>query len=203
MSATARAATRGLAPLLLGAVLLVTACAQNPPELPSSANPTPQESQDVAGGDEPDKTAEPGTPLGIECADLVDADAVYQFNPGLALLGEFDPEAGTLFADAVAAQGLACRWVTESNADVTMDVAAALLSDQQVADRAATARGTGEAVSAYGDEAYFEIAEGMGTVNVFQDRFWLVIASPMFAEPSEPASLIQSALDAFSALSVP
>ena len=55
-------------------------------------------------------------------------------------------------------------------------------------------------VPTYGEEAYFEVENGVGTAIVFQGEYWLVIASESFAEPGEPTEIIDSALAALTAL---
>jgi hypothetical protein len=51
-------------------------------------------------------------------------------------------------------------------------------------------------VPTYGDEAYFEVEDGVGTAIVFQGRFRLVVSSESFLEPGEPTGIVESALAA-------
>jgi hypothetical protein len=140
---------------------------------------------------------EPPGPLDITCGDLVDPDAVYAFDPNFALVGTFDAEAGSAAAYAVENGGVLCRWVRESGG-MTIDLAAARLSDAELTALKDEAFGSSEMVPTYGDEAYFD--SSTGTATVFQGSYWLVVTSPAFAEPGEPTGIIDSALAALAAL---
>lgn len=178
-----------VATTLVGCVDQGNAPTLTPSATPSdSAAPDPSESPTVA----PDS-------LDIACADLVDPDAVYEFNPNLALLGDWTPDAGTAAADAVDVGGVACRWVFESGGG-TMDVSVARLTEERILGLKNEALASSQMVPTYGDEAYFEVEGGVGTAIVFQGRFWMVVSSEAFAEPGEPTAIIESALNALATL---
>jgi hypothetical protein len=194
-----------VAPLLPGAAAVLLAlcvaatlsgCVDEPgtPTPPPSA--TPSETVDPSPSSTP--TAAPEV-LDISCADLVDPDAVYEFNPNLALLGEWTPDPGTAAADAVDAGGVACRWVFESGGG-TMDVSVARLPEERILELKNEAFASSQMVPTYGEEAYFEVEGGVGTAIVFQDRFWMVVSSAVFTEPGEPTGIIESALAALTTL---
>lgn len=137
-------------------------------------------------------------PIDIDCADLVSADAVYAFDPNLALVGPFDPAAGTDAATDVAADGVACQWVRESGG-ATMEVSAGHYSDARLAELKSEAAAAGQEVPTYGDVAYFSTPDGVGTAIVFSGGYRLIVTSEEFSEPGEPTDIIQSALDALRA----
>lgn len=200
-SSVARSAARAAA-VVVGVCLTVTLAgcvdAAHTPTLTPSATPSPS----ATGTPTPTPTGDPGTtpvPLGISCAQLVDPNAVYDFNPNLALLDQWTPAAGTVAADAVAAGGVACRWVFESG-NGTMDVSVARLSEERILQLKNEAFSSSQMVPTYGDEAYFDVEGGVGTAIVFEGRFWLVVSSAAFSEPGEPTGIIESALAALAAL---
>jgi hypothetical protein len=180
----------------LGVATTLSACVDeaHTPELTPSASPS--ETAGPQPSDTPTATLEP---LDISCDELVDPDAVYAFNPNLALIGDWTPDAGTPAADALDAGGVACRWVFESGGG-TMDISAARLPEERITELKNEAFASSQMVPTYGDEAYFEVEGGVGTAIVFQDRFWMVVSSLAFAEPGEPTEIIDSALAALAAL---
>jgi len=176
-------------------VLGLAGCVDAAPEpTPTGAAPTPGTTVSVS----PTNPAEePQGDLDIACDDLVDPDAMYAFDPNFGLVGTFDAEAGSAAAYARDHGGVLCRWVRESG-DVTIDLAAARLSDAELTTLQDEAVASSEMVPTYGDEAYFDASTG--TATVFQGSYWLVITSPAFAEPGEPTAIIDSALAALAAL---
>ena len=51
-------------------------------------------------------------------------------------------------------------------------------------------------VPTYGDEAYFSVADGVGTAIVFDRSYWLVATSVAFFEPGDATEIVESALSA-------
>jgi hypothetical protein len=168
----------------------VDAAPQPDPSTSGSSAPTPTSTAVPV----PTPTAGAETiPIDVDCFDLVSADAIYAFNPNLGLLGSWTPDAGTPAAAALAADGVACRWVMESSG-TTMDVSAARLGEAQLSALKDEAFATSTQVPTYGDDAYFSTAGGAGTAIVFQGDVWLVVTSEMFAEPGEATEIVDSAL---------
>ncbi|HWH97829.1 MAG TPA: hypothetical protein VNS80_05635 [Pseudolysinimonas sp.] len=177
-------------------MLTLAACVEAPtqPVQPSgSATPTATATADP----EPTPTAQPVT-LDIACADLVDPDTMYAFDPNYALLGSWDPEPGSAAAEAVDAGGVACQWVRESGGG-TIDLSVAALTEPEIEQLKNEAFAESEMVPTYGDEAYFDVEDGVGTAIVFQGRYWLVVSSEAFFEPGEPTAIIEAALGALPA----
>lgn len=171
----------------------LTGCAQQPIELPTAV-PTESGSPSATPGPAVEPSDD-STPVEVACADLVDADTIYRFNPNFVLLGDWTPDAGSAAADALAAGGIACRWVNQTSGD-TIDVSVAAPGDDELADLESAASAEGEPVSAYGEEAYFEVADDAGTATVFDRGYWLVAVSPAFLEPGEPEEIVSAALAA-------
>lgn len=180
----------------VSAAALLASCVEAPDEEPTSM-PTP--SATPSGTPAPQPTLEPGeetVPIDTACTDLVDPDTMYAFNPNFALLGSFTPDAGSAAEAALAADGVACRWVTETGG-TTMDLSIAHLPEATLTQLKNDAYASSQMVPTYGDEAYFDPATG--TAVVFQGPYWLVLTSVAFAEPGEPTPIIESALAALPA----
>jgi hypothetical protein len=183
---------RAFASLVAAATLLTLAACVDAPEQP--VLPTPTTTPTATVGPEPTPT-NGAQPLEVECAELVDPDTMYSFDPNYALVGSFDPEPGSLAADQVAAGGVACQWVRESGGG-TIDLSVAAFTEEQITELKNEAFAESEMVPTYGDEAYFEVEGDVGTAIVFQGRYRLVITSAAFFEPGEPTAIIESALAA-------
>jgi hypothetical protein len=192
--ASTSSAHRALAVVVTAsAIALLTGCVDAPATDPTTA---PTETSTPTPSVTPGPTQEPSadsTPIDVACGDLVDPDAVYTFNPTLALLGEWTPDPGSAAAAALAADGVACRWVLESGGG-TMDLSVAHLDEARLEQLKNAAFAAAEMVPTYGEEAYFDPATG--TATVFQGPYWLVVTSRMFAEPGEPTEIIESAFAA-------
>jgi hypothetical protein len=183
---------RAFASLVAAATLLTLAACVDAPEQP--VLPTPTTTPTATAGPEPTPT-NGALPLEVECAELVDPDTMYSFDPNYALVGSFDPEPGSLAADQVAAGGVACQWVRESGGG-TIDLSVAAFTEEQITELKNEAFAESEMVPTYGEEAYFEVEGDVGTAIVFQGRYRLVITSAAFFEPGEPTAIIESALAA-------
>lgn len=188
------AATLAAAVTLLALAACVDTGAPPSPSPSATATPTPTTTAEP----EPAPTEQPDA-LDIACADLVDPDTMYAFDPNYALLGAGDPEPGSPAADALDAGGVACQWVRESGGG-TIDLSVAALPDARIEELKNEAFASSTMVPTYGEEAYFEVEDGVGTAIVFQGEYWLVISSEAFFEPGEPTGIIESALGALAAL---
>jgi hypothetical protein len=191
---------RAFASLVAAATLLTLAACVDAPEQPVLPTPTSTPTATSTAEPEPEPTATSAPlPVDVTCAELVDPDTMYAFDPNFALLGEVDPQPGSLAADQVAAGGVACQWVRESGG-VTIDLSVAAFTDDQIQQLKNEAFAESQMVPTYGEEAYFEVEGDIGTAIVFQGRYRLVISSVAFVEPGEPTAIIESALGALAAL---
>lgn len=185
---------RPVAPFALVAITLalLTGCTPEAAE-PEESGPNP--SGDATGAPAPQITDQPaGTPIDATCSDLVSADTLYLFNPNFGAIDSFTPTAGSAAASAVKYQGIACRWQNQTSGD-NIDVAAAHLDDSTLTALKNSAFETSEMVPTYGDEAYFTVADnGVGTAQVFQGSYWIVVESPAFYEPGDATEIVQSVI---------
>ena len=186
---------RLLAPLALGALALALLSGCVPTATPSAsgtASTTPSASASASSA--PTPTATP-TPVTVGCDTLVSADTIYAYNPNFGLLTSWTPAAGSAAATARSESGIACRWSNQTSGD-TVDISVAHLDAASIENLKNDAVSQGTLVPTYGDEAYFGTSGGVGTAVVFQGDYWLVATSVDFAEPGDPADLIDAALGA-------
>jgi hypothetical protein len=188
---------RALASLVAAGALLAFAACVEVPEQSDEPTPTATPSPTTSASPEPTPTQQP-TELDVACEDLVDPDTMYAFDPNYALLGAVDPGPGSAAAEAVAAGGIACRWVRESGG-AAIDVSVAAYAPSQLDELKNEAFAESQMVPTYGDEAYFEAEGGVGTAIVFQGPYRLVVSGEAFFEPGEPTGIIESALAALPA----
>ena len=200
-AASSRLVLRSTVALLVAAcALALTACVDAgeapalPTDPPGPATGVPTEP--VTPTTTPTTGADP---LDIDCSELVDPEAVYEFDPNFGLIGSYNPPAGSAAEEALAAGGVACTWVRESG-NVTIELSVARLDEEEITAKKNAAFAESQMVPTYGEEAYFEFKDGVGTAIVFQGAYWLVISSPAFVEPGEPTVIIESALATLSAL---
>lgn len=177
----------------LAAALLLAGC-QTPEPAPTTAAPAPGDT--AAPTTEPTETAAPpsSTPVDVACDVLVPAQTMYDFNPNFSLLASWSPASGTPAADALAADGVACRWQNDTSGEV-IDVSVASFDTASLDELANDAYTNSTMVPTYGgDEAYFSVVDGVGEAIVFQDSFWVVVRSSYFLEPGDAEPIVASVL---------
>ena len=179
------------------ATALLAGCTPQPTPIDSAEGPNP--SGDPTGEPAPTLTAEPtGTPVTQSCDELVSADTIYIYNPNFVPV-EFTPREGSAAASAVGYQGVACRWQNGTSGD-NIDLSIAQLDENSLTALKNSAFETSELVPTYGDEAYFSVGDnGVGTAEVFQGPYWIVVESPEFFEPGDASEIVQSVLDGLGA----
>jgi hypothetical protein len=189
---------RVLAPLALAAVVaaLLAGCTPEPAPQDDPSGPNP--SGDPSGEPAPTLTAAPvGTPVDIPCDKLVSADTIYQFNPNFGLIDDFTPSDGSVAASALEYSGVACRWQNQTSGD-NIDLSVANLDPDTLTALKNTAFQDSTMVPTYGEEAYFTVNGQVGTAQVFQGSYWIVVESPAFFEPGDATEIVNSVLAALS-----
>ncbi|MDO7881498.1 arginyl-tRNA synthetase [Antiquaquibacter soli] len=181
----------------LAAAVLLAACVPSDEATPTSA-PTPSQSTTPtptgSATPAPQPTAEI-IPFSAACDQLVSPQALYDINPNLALLGAFDPDAGTPAADVVAAGGTACRWVNSTSGS-TIDVAVAELPAEVSTALKNSLVGDSNSVPTYGVEGYFSVVGGVGEADAFPDPYWVSVVSSDFVEPGDAGPFAITVIDA-------
>lgn len=179
------------------AVLLLAGCVPTDDPTPSPT-PSPSLSEATESASPTPEPVEPeGIPITVSCDELVSAQVMYDFNPNFGLAGEFEPDAGTFAATAVAQNGLACRWINQTSGEV-IDISVANLPDTALALLRNDLAGSSTLVPTYGVEGYFRVADGVGEAQAIDDPFWIVSVSTAFTEPGEAEPIMAAAIAALS-----
>ncbi len=179
------------------AVALLAGCTPDTASEPDSVGPNP--SGDPSGEPAPTLTAHPvGTPVDITCDELVSPDAIYAFNPNFVLIDDFEPADDSVAATALSYSGVACRWQNQTGGD-NIDLSVASLDDDSLTALKNAAFEDSEMVPTYGEEAYFGINGQVGTAQVFQGPYWIVVESTAFLEPGDATEIVDSAIAALTA----
>lgn len=140
------------------------------PSAPASASPSASPSPTAA-------PVVPGKPISAGCVDLVSLQTMYEFNPNFGLV-EDAPASGSLAATAVANGGVACTWVQATDRS-TIVIGVAQPSKTKLAELRASGEG-------------FTTAGGVGTVQIFTDKFWIVASSAYFSTAGDAQMLTDS-----------
>lgn len=187
------------APLMtipLVAALLLAGCVPTTDSPSESASPTPSSTPTGSPSATPTPTSTAaGVPITVACDQLIPAQVMYDFNPNFALEPTFSPSAGSLAAEALAANGVACSWVNQSSGE-TIDIAAANLPADALTPRMNELVGSSNSVPTYEVEGYFRVSDGVGEAQAFDPPFWVTAVSPAFAEPGDAAPIMLAALAA-------
>jgi hypothetical protein len=170
-------------------ILLLAGCVDAPEEVPvPSATATPSPTA-TAGEPTPTPTAT-FEPVTLDCVSLVPADAFATLFRTFTLVPGYAPAAGSVLTEVQDAGGTVCGWTATDGTIVAVGVAAldAGVSLERKNDLVLSSN----SVPTYGVEGYFEVASGVGEVQAFQDPYWIVATSTAFAEPGEPAPIIDA-----------
>ena len=176
-------------------VALLAGCVPTPVEPRPTATPTVTATAEPTPTPTPTATAEEGVPVLVGCDQLVTAQELYDYNPNFALQTDFAPSAGSLAAEAIALQGIACSWVNLTSGEtIVMSVA-------HLSDAALTARGndlitSSNPVPTYSVEGYFLLEGGIGIAQAISPPYWITASSRFFFEPGDVAPLMAAALSA-------
>ncbi|MDJ0334663.1 hypothetical protein QMG83_05450 [Salinibacterium sp. G-O1] len=191
---------------LLSAMLALSACG-SPTDTASTATPTPKPSASATTSATATATAtavpeptpgahvETGEPVGVSCNDLISPQQMYDFNPNFGLIDGFVPLGGSLAGQAVAANGLACRWMNQSSGD-TIDVSVAKLDAESIANRKAFLAASSTPVSSFGPDGYFDKGDLGSSAQAFPGKFWLTATSIAFFGDRDAVPIIGAAADA-------
>lgn len=180
---------------LIGLTLL-TACVPSGPEPEPTATTTPSATPDASST--PTPTPSPTDeiiPFTADCNALITPAVMYAFDPNLSPFGAVTPDAGTVAADAVAAGGIACRWVHGTTGQ-TLDLAVAHLSASASTALKNDLVTSSNSVPTYGVEGYFRVVGGAGEAQAFPDPYWVSIVSVEFAEPGDATPLMDAVISA-------
>lgn len=186
---------------LMATVLLLSACVPAGDSEPtSSASPRPTASATPTGtataSATPETPAEPevetGEPVGLSCNDVVTPQQIYDYNPNFGLVDGFVPESGSLAGQAVAANGLACRWMNQTSG-ATIDVSVAHLDARSNEIRKESLASNSTSVSDFGPDGYFDQGDVGSAAQAFPGEFWVTAASVAFFTAEDAAAIMGNA----------
>lgn len=167
------------------------------PTSEDTARPTSSPTDEPTTGATPTPT--PTTPISIEvtaaCEDLVPLQALYNFNPNFGIAPDYAPAPGTLPAEAVELDGVACGFVNQTSG-VNIEFAVAHLIPEELQKAKDALVVSNDPVPTYvGEEAYFTVEDEVGQAQVFTGEYWLVARSSAFYEPGDNAGLVNSVVE--------
>lgn len=134
-----------------------------------------------------------GTPVTIDCNQLVTPQAMYDYNPNYGLKADYSPAAGSLAAEVKAQKGLTCAWVNQTSGEL-IEVAAANLPEAHLTDLKNTLVTTSNSVPTYEVEGYFKLNGSTGEAQAFSDPYWIVATSTAFFEPGDAQPIVAAAI---------
>jgi len=182
--------------VVLAASVLLAGCT-TPEQAPTgTAAPSESPTPEPSAGPSETPSAPVATPVDIPCDTLVSLQAMYDVNPNFSLLGAWDAAAGTPAAEALAADGVICRWRNDTSGD-DIDISVAALDAAALEEKANAADASSTMVPTYGpDEAYFGVIDGVGEAVVFHGTYWVVVRSVVFYEPGDAEPIVAAVLSA-------
>ena len=163
----------------------------------ASATPTATATATASAGPDASPTphVETGTSVGLSCNDVVTPQQIYDYNPNYGLVNGFVPQSGSLAGQAVAANGLACRWMNQTSG-ATIDVSVAHLDAESTAIRKDYLASTSTSVSNFGPDGYFDQGDVGSAAQAFPGEFWVTGTSIAFFTAEDASSIMGSATSA-------
>jgi hypothetical protein len=191
-------ASRALLAVAVAGLVVVgaAACGTEPAEGPTKS---PAAAHSATPTAEPAETAEPApesTPISIDCNTLITPQAMYEVNANFALSEGFVPEKGSVAAQKVAADGLACHWVNQTSGE-SIEVSVVSYGDDKLTQLKNGFVTSSTSVPTYGKppiEGYFQMNGADGEAQVFSGPYWLTTVSSGFYEPGDASPVVQAAL---------
>ncbi len=156
--------------------------ASTTPTAPASADPTASPAPHV----------ETGEPVGLSCNQIITPQQIYDFNPNYGLVNGFVPLPGSLAGQAVAANGLACRWMNQTSR-ATIDVSVAHLDAKSTSIRKEFLATSSTPVSNFGPDGYFDQGDLGSAAQAFPGAFWVTATSIAFFTARDAASIMSAA----------
>lgn len=143
-------------------------------------------------------SAAKASPVAIGCSALVPDAAIAAFGAQFRTAADYTPPAGSAAAEMLAANGTACEWKDAASSS-TLQVAVAHPGASDLLRLKNTLVDQSNSVPTYGEEAYFQLGGGVGEVDAFHGKYWIVAVSPDFYEPGDASGIISAVGDAIDA----
>lgn len=202
-------ARMGLA--LAGTVLAVTALAgcapeagtpTSTPKASSTAVPSKEPTPSSTPGSTPEESATPaptptaeGTPVALECDQVLTPDDVYLFNINFGTAPSYEPTNDSAAETALSYEGLACGWSNHTSGEL-IEVSVVQPNEVLMTQLKDAAIEDSNPVPTYGAppavEGFFTNAGGPGEAQVFTPKYWVTVTSPLFIEPGDVQQLVST-----------
>lgn len=185
--------------VLLGlATVALTGCTSSPvsgrvsaaPASPATTRATPTATPSITKPP-PTQNAEAATPVGISCSKLVPLEVATALAKGYSRTKPYTPAAGTASARIAGLGGTTCEW-TDGSTGHTLEVAVGRPSAKDLLALKNDLVERSTSVPTYGEEAYFSTGGGVGEVDAFRGKYWIVARSNDFLEPGDATGVIGS-----------
>jgi hypothetical protein len=119
-------------------------------------------------------------------------EALYEYNPNVALDADFVPAEGSMAARLTAAGGVACGWVNLTSG--TYIVAAVAAPDATaLASLESEVAAVSSPTDAFGIPGYFAVANGTGEAVAFDDGAVFVVSGVELSEAADAVALVEAA----------
>ncbi len=171
-------------------VLVLSGCVPTPEPTGPSGDPTGPAVPIPTSTATATPTPGPDTePVDLACSELLDPQAVYDYNPNVTLLDAFAPDAGSLAGDAVAQQGVACRLVNQTSGE-TIDVGVVRFTSTAFDAKKSAVAGSATAAGSF--DGYFD----SGVAQAFAAPYWVTVTSSTFEEAADAEPIVSAVLSA-------
>ncbi len=164
-----------------------TSAPTNTPSASASATPTSSPSPTATASDVD------GIPMTIGCRDLISDQAIYDYNPNFSLKSDYTPASGSIAAEVVRQNGLACAWVNQTSGEL-IELAVANLPAAHSTRLKNELVTSSKSVPTYNVEGYFRVDGSSGEAQAFADPYWIVAVSTGFFEPGDAAPIVAAAV---------
>ncbi len=159
----------------------------------ATTTPTPSSTAEPIATPTPTATADAAVPVTIGCDELITPQALYDYNPNFALQTGFTAAAGSLAAEAVSEQGIACSFINLSSNE-TFVISVAHLGSGALTDRGNALITSSNPVPTYNVEGYFAVENRVGIAQAISSPYWITASSTIFLEPGDVAPLMAAVL---------
>lgn len=181
-------------------LLLLTGCVPTPDTAGPSATGSPAPTSTSTSTPRPSATPTPTAsataapvpqtePVALGCSDVLSAQAIYDYNSNVSLLGAYSPAGGSLAGEAVAQQGIACQLVNQTSGE-TIDIGVVRFTDAGYAAKLAAVSASSSSADAF--DGFFD----GGVAQAFPAPYWVTMTSVSFTEAGDAAGLIDAAVAA-------
>lgn len=133
----------------------------------------------------------PAIPVTLDCGKIFTPQQVYDYNPNVVADTTYAPATGSPAAGAVADQGRACGWLDETS-EVNLQISVARPATADLARLRSAAAAASDPQPIGSATGYFSLTSGVGQLQLFNGRYWIVISSADIGEVSDADPIAQA-----------